>query len=227
VLVESLGLQQKSVQVFGLDDGGAPRWSPATLASTVASDKLRLALTTSASGTSLLAWTDLRSGSGDVYAAAVDLGGALGVQLGANVPYGCGGNPAGSMTGTSRPAFGQEASLQMTNPLATQPAGSLGFFFWGVAPAPGFPCGPLVPGFGMAGPGQPGEFLVDLNAGYVAVFAGVWGGLPNTLGSSFLVPFQAGLLGQSLYVQGLMVDLSAGATMPFALTGGMQVRVGA
>lgn len=226
VLVESLGLAQKSVQVFGLDGTGALRWSPATLASTVPSDKLRLAHTTTASGTSLLAWTDQRTGSADVYAAAVDLAGGLGLTLAANLPYGCGGNPAGSLTGSPRPGFGQSITLRMTNPLASQPASSLGFFFWGIAPAPGFPCGPVLPGFGMAGPGQPGELLVDLASPYVALFGGVWGGIPNTLTNSYVVPFAPGLAGQSLYVQGLMVDLAAGANLAFGLTNGLQVRIG-
>lgn len=233
VLVESLGLLQKAVVVFGIDGAGNPRWSPATQASTFASDKLRLGLTTTTSGTSVLAWTDQRSAAADVYAQAVDLSGAVGLPdgLGQLVPYGC-TNPAGSLVATAdplgngRPTPGDFVQFDLTNPLGTQPAGSAGFLVYGTQAAPGYPCGVAVPGFGMAGPGQNGEVLVDLGAPYVATFVSLWGGGGTSVTGFVGIPYDGAVLGLSLFVQGLMVDLQPGAPLVFGLSTGVELRIG-
>lgn len=224
VLHEPLVPLLKEVRVFGLDGLGAIQWS--TAASTVPSEKLRLALATTPSGSSLLAWTDLRGAGYDIFGQAVGLDGAVGLTLAQALSYGCFVNPIGSLVATGRPAYGTTTNLALSNPLGTQSAGSLGFLFFGVQPAPGFPCGTSVPGFGMAGPGQPGEVLVDLGAGSVGVFAGVWPGAPAVLGYDFAMPFVASLLGQSLYVQGLMLDLAPAAPVVFGLSEGIWLRAG-
>lgn len=234
VLVESLGLLQKAVVLFGVAGDGSLRWSPATSASTFASDKLRLALATSPGGRSLLAWTDQRSGAADVYAQAVELGGAVGLPhgLGTITPYGCGTNPAGSLVattspaGSGRPTPGEAVQLDLTNPLGTQAAGAAGFLVYGLQAAPGFPCGIPLPGFGMAGAGQPGELLIDPGQPYVITFAGIWGGGSTVVTTFFAVPFDGALLGLSLYAQGLMVDLQPGAAIPFGLAGAVALQIG-
>jgi hypothetical protein len=224
-LVESLGPQLKSVQVFGLDGLGAVRFGP-VLASTFASDKLRLALTTTRSGSSLLAWTDQRSGAADVFGAAVDLAGNLGVSLASSTPYGCSG-PAGSLAAAPRPAFGTTVTLAVTNPLATQGTGSTGgFFLFGFAPPPAFPCGTALPGFGMAGPGQPGEYLLDPAGASIAVFAGIWAGAPGSVAMPLPIPLDPALGGVDVFVQGLMVDFAPAAAVPFGLASAVRLRIG-
>lgn len=221
VLVESLGPQQKSVQLFGVANSGTPAFAP-VVASTVASDKLRLAHAVTSSGTHLLVWTDLRSGNSDVYGAGVDARGTLGVTPAVTTLGGCGLNPAGSFAVTGRPAIGTTMQWTLTNPALTQPMGSLGFFFLG-AGTTGFPCGIPVAGLGMSAPGAAGEVLVDLGQGYASWFAGTWGA---PLSFPFSFPFVPPLIGSTLYVQGLLVDLTAGALVPFGLTNGARLLVG-
>lgn len=226
VLVESLGPQQKSVQVFGVTGAGTTAFPPVT-ASTFASDKLRLAMAASPSGSQLLAWTDQRSGVADVYAAAFDARGSLGVGVGVATLGGCGGNPAGSLTVAGRPAIGTTTQLLLTNPLASQAAGSLGFFALGVGGL-AFPCGVAVPGFGMS-PGTPGEVVVDLAQPAVLLLGeagGLWNGsAPVAFGLA--VPFDPNLLGTTLYAQGLLVDLTTpNPAVPFGLGNGVRLTIG-
>lgn len=227
VLVESLGLGMKSVQVFGLTNAGAPAFPP-VVASTFASDKLRLAQASTPSGTQLLAWTDARSPAGaDIFGAAVDLRGQLGVQIGVTTMGGCTGqNPPGSLVVTGRPAVGTSMNWQLTNPLGTQTAGStLGIFVlsWSTV---GFPCGVAVPGLGMGGPGATGEVFIDLNGGYLTFFAGVWSGVPTMLTSPFAMPFDGSLVNLTLYLQGVMVDLAPAAPVVFGFSEGARLVVG-
>lgn len=227
VLVESLGLLQKSVQVFGLTNAGTAAFPPA-IASTFASDKLRLAHTSTPSGTQLLAWTDARSPAGaDVFGAAVDMRGVLGVQVGVTTMGGCTGlNPPGSLAVTGRPAVGTSMDWQLTNPLGTQTAGStLGLFVlsWSTV---GFPCGVAVPGLGMGGPGASGEVFVDVNGGYLTVFAGVWTGVPSVLTSPFAMPFDGSLVNLAFYLQGVMIDLAPAAPVVFGFSEGARLVVG-
>ncbi|MBL8747855.1 MAG: hypothetical protein JNK78_01750 [Planctomycetes bacterium] len=226
VLMEDLGLLQKSVRLFGLTNSGAPAFPPVT-ACTVASDKLRLAHAATASGTQVLAWTDSRNPTPDLYAAAVDLNGQLGVQLGVTTMGGCGGfNPVGSLAVNGRPAVGMDMEWQMTNPLATQAGGSsLGIFILAFG-ATGFPCGVPVPGFGMSGAGASGEVLVDTTGAYISFFGGVWAGAPSFVAMPFSMPFDPTLVNVPLYLQGLMVDLSLGAGVVFGLTQGARLVVG-
>ncbi len=228
VLEESLGAGLKKVLVFGLDGAGTPMW-PTVAASMVASDKLRLALATNTSGTCVLAWTDLRTGtfSGDIFAEAVDAAGNLGVTLAVATAYGCGSNPAGSLTAVGRPALGTPMTLRLDNPLGTQAGGAtLGILFLGLGADPGFPCGTSIPGFGMAGAFQPGEVLLDLLAPYVGLTGGIWAGVGQTVPFPYTAPMQPGLLGQALYAQGLLVDLTPAAAVLFGLSTGLRLVLG-
>lgn len=223
VLVEDLGLLRKSVQLFGVDAAGGPRHA-AVVASSFASDKLRLGLAATPSGTSLLAWTDQRSGAADVYGAAVDVAGNLGVTLGTATALGC-ASPPNSLVAVGRPAIGGTVALAADNPLASQGAGSTAaFVFLGLGAAAGGPCGLPLPGFGMAA-GQPGELLLDTAQPNVGLYAGQWTGAgPVTL--PYAAPFAPGLLGVDLFAQGLLVDLAPAAAVPFALTNGLRLRLG-
>lgn len=222
VLVENLGLLQKSVQLFGVDAAGGQR-HPNVVASSFASDKLRLVLATTPSGASLLAWTDNRAGGGDVYGAAVDAAGNLGVTLATTTALGC-ASPANSLAASGRPALGATIELAVNNPLGSQAAGgTLAFVFLGLGGVP-LPCGLPLPGFGMS-PGQPGELLIDTTLPYVGLYAGVWTGAGPVL-FPYATPSAPSLLGQSLFAQGLMVDLLPAAIVPFALTNGLRLQLG-
>lgn len=223
VLVEDLGLLRKSVQLFGVDAAGGPRHA-AVVASSFASDKLRLGLAATPSGTSLLAWTDQRTGAADVYGAAVDVAGNLGVTLATATVLGC-TSPANSLIASGRPALGATIALGASNTLGSQGAGStLAFVYLGGGPAPGGPCGLALPGFGMA-PGQPGELLLDPGLPNVGLFAGAWTG-PGATALPFAAPLQSSLLGLDVFAQGLLVDLAPATSVPFALTNGLRLRLG-
>lgn len=223
VLVEDLGLLRKSVQLFGVDAAGGPRHA-AVVASSFASDKLRLGLAATPSGTSLLAWTDQRTGAADVYGAAVDVAGNLGVTLATATVLGC-TSPANSLIASGRPALGATIALGASNTLGSQGAGStLAFVYLGGGPAPGGPCGLALPGFGMA-PGQPGELLLDPGLPNVGLFAGAWTG-PGATALPFAAPLQSNLLGLDVFAQGLLVDLAPATSVPFALTNGLRLRLG-
>lgn len=221
VLVENLGLLQDSVQLFGVDAAGGQR-HPNVVASSFASDKLRLGLATTPSGASVLAWTDNRAGGGDVYGAAVDAAGNRGITLATATALGC-ASPANSLTASGRPAFGATIQLAVDNPIGSQaPGGTLAFVFLGIGGVP-LPCGLPLPGFGMVA-GQPGELHLDTNLPNVGLFAGVWLGAPVAL--AYVTPSAPSLLGQSLYAQGLLVDLLPAAAVPFALTNGLRLQLG-
>jgi hypothetical protein len=226
VLVESLGSLQDTVQSFGLDQNGATTF--ATTVSTAASDKLRLTSAHTLGGATLLAWTDNRSAAADVYAQAIDFAGGLGLTLGQMLPYGCGLNPAGSLVvggdpfGNGRASPGNVLTVDINNPLGTQPAGSAAFVIYSLG-AIATPCGFSLPGFGMA-VGQAGELLLDPNLGLM-LLAGISGGV-TPVRTYLLVPPTVSVVGISIYTQGLMVDLSPAPAVTFGLTTAVDLRIG-
>lgn len=221
VLETSLGAQQRQVTVFGLDTAGTALFPP-TAASTVASDKLRLALAATPSGTSVVAWTDKRTDGGDVFVHALDAGGSRTIQLATAAPYGCGVNPAGSLVPVGRPAIGMESGFQLSDPLGVWPAGLIGAVFLCVQAAPGFPCGVVAGGFGMAGGGAPGEILVDIGAPNLPL-VDTYGGPGTMVSVAFTLPLDQVLLGMPLYAQGAVVDLPA---FQFGLSNGLALTLG-
>ncbi|MBM4062689.1 MAG: hypothetical protein FJ265_16570 [Planctomycetes bacterium] len=227
VLETSLGNNRHKVLAFGLDGAGAQLWPPAA-ASTVASGKLRLHVDTTASGTLLLGWVDERAGSYDydVYMQALDLAGALGVRLGAAAPYGCGVNPAGSLLTNGRPALGTTMQIGLTNPLGTQATGALSALVFGFGAPANYPCGIVTPGYGMAGPGQPGEVLVDLQQPNAALLGAPWAGPSSPSWFAFTPPLQAWAIGVVFFAQGVLLDTAPGAQVPIGLTGAVRLAIG-
>ncbi len=147
------------------------------------------------------------------------------------VPYGCGMNPAGSLAVLSGdPMVGTVLTLSADNPLAAQAPTSPALSFLGVAlsPAPLTPCGPQIPGFGMAGGGAAGELLISVSPpGFLFAQPGTpWYG-PGTP-SAFVLSFPPDpqLVGVSLYTQGTIVDPSPGAPVPIGLTDALQLTIG-
>ena len=225
VLEESLGLNQKKVLLFGLDATGSPRWTPATDACTFASDKLRLQIATTASGVSLLAWTDHRAGTPDAIAQSVEIDGVPGIHLGTAVPYGCSGNPAGSLTSQGRPAVGTTMMLGITNPVGTQAVGSLPVLALALLPDAAYPCGSSQPGFGMSGPNVPGELLIAPGSA-ATLFGSPWAGPGQPTMFPFSLPLGAWLLGVNVYAQGLLFDPSPSAAVPIGLSSALHLTIG-
>ncbi len=143
--------------------------------------------------------------------------------------YGCGLNPAGSMTVLSgAPSLGSSVTLGIDNPLGTQAAGSLPFLALAFGPAPGFPCGVPLPNFGMASAGASGELLIGVSPPnpFLTLAGPAWTGAGSPAPLPVAIPSTATLIGVSLYGQGLLFDPSPGATVVFGLTEGAELVVG-
>jgi hypothetical protein len=213
-------------KVLGLrvDRSGALTFGAGVDVSTAAGPKLRLVASGTDGGSLLAAWSDRRSDAGDVYAQNLDLDGALGDRLATVLEYGCGTNPPGSLTFAGRPAVGTTMSFGVDNPLGTQAPGALAVLAFGLLPAIAFPCGALLPGFGMAGP--LGELLLAQSAIAWTPIGGPW------LGAGVPVPFQlalppdAGLFGVGIFAQGLMLDLQPAAVTPRGFTTAVRLTIG-
>ena len=159
--------------------------------------------------------------------AALFLVAALGCPSAAQsaTPYGCGTNPPGSLQVFSgQPAIGQTLTLAVDNPLGTQTADSPALLFLSTAPDPSFPCGTLLPGFGMAG--EFGELLIATTSPNPFQQLGpvTWpgSGLPALF--QLAIPSKPGLVGKSLYVQGAIVDLFS--PVGVGLTEGLELVIG-
>jgi hypothetical protein len=222
-LVQPVGGLTKKVQGLRIDLTGASQWVPPVDASTVASDKLRLQAGITPSGMAVLAWSDARIDTANIIAQNVDTFGRLGDHTATSISYGCGVNPAGSMVVVGRPSLGGSSQLRVTNPIATQAAGSLAFLVLGFGAPATYPCGQSAPGLGMA-PNGIGELLIDLTAPSTSTFGGLWFGSPVSFGLN--IPLNPSLDGLPLYAQGALFDTAAGATNPIGLTEGVRLAVG-
>ncbi len=133
--------------------------------------------------------------------------------------YGCGVNPAGSMTVVSgTPTLGQTVTLGLDDPTGTMGTPSSTFVAVSAFADPAFPCGTALPGFGLSAPGAFGELLIG-NPVFVqtgAPFTGATVAIPLT------IPAQPGLVGQTAYGQGLLLDPG----LRFGLTGGVEFLIG-
>lgn len=120
------------------------------------------------------------------------------------------------MIGTT-PVFGVD------NPLDTQSAGSVSFLTVAAAPAPLFPCGPSIPGYGMAFAGAPGELLVAFPP--VLVLSGpAWTGAGTPAPIPLPVPGNGALVGVPFYVQGVLFDPFT--AIGIGLTNGIEIQIG-
>ncbi len=143
------------------------------------------------------------------------------------LPYGCGVNPVGSLAVSSgAPQIGTTLVLAVDNPLGTQASGSLPFLGLALAPAPGFPCGPVLPGFGMAFSGAPGEILLSVTPPnpLLTVAGEPWTGSPAPV--ALAIPANPALAGMEVFTQAALVDLAPGAGVPVGLTDALELRIG-
>ncbi len=137
-------------------------------------------------------------------------------------PAGCGINPNGSAVVLSGgPFLGTTITLGVDNPTGTQNPGALANLLLGFAPTANYPCGIEIPGFGMTGP--TGELLVDLS-NHVALPGGPWTGPGNAVPIQITIPPTVGLVGASLYTQGVMLDITG--AVPIGLAGAQELCIG-
>ena len=145
------------------------------------------------------------------------------------VPFGSGVNPPTSLSilsGSS--SIGDTLVFGVDNPLGTQAPGATAILALSLAPDPHFPGGTLLNGYGMAGPGAPGELLVSLApSDFLSPLLGgiQWMGTGLPAPIPITVPDDASLVGTSLYAQGLLLDSSAAFGVRFGLTVGLRVTV--
>ncbi len=140
------------------------------------------------------------------------------------IPYGCGVNPPGSFTVISgAPSLGTTMTFGVNNPAGTQAVGSLPFIALSLQPDPAFPCGTVVTQFGMV---ENGELLIAAIPPPFAIVGGpAWDGV-SPAPVDLPVPFDTSLLGGTIYVQGLMLDVMPGASVIFGLADAFQLIVG-
>jgi glucose/arabinose dehydrogenase len=142
---------------------------------------------------------------------------------------GCGVNPPGSLV-LEEPmaAIAETVHFTLDNPLGTQSAGAATVLALSAAPDAAYPCGALIPGFGMAGLGALGELLINPLPGAVLdpVPGPPWKAAPATL--AVKVPFLFTLVGQKVYLQGAIVDTTfgGGSGAGIALTEGLELVIG-
>ena len=133
--------------------------------------------------------------------------------------YGCGVNPGESLVSLGgAPDLGGTWRLGVDNPLGTQPPGSVAFLRVTLAPASGFPCGLIRPGFGMTGPGADGEILIVLSQTVVGLGPSVWAGPGVPAPFDLVVPNDPSIAGVCGYAQGILIDSTAAFGVPFGLT---------
>ena len=226
-VLEQIGATQNDqVRGFQMDFAGNVVWTSATYASTFASDKLRLVCASTRSGAAVLSWTDLRTSPGDTVVQAISSNAQLVPVRNATTYYGCGLNPTGSLFVNGGPSLAGTAVIFVDNPAATQSVGSLPIVLLTTAPAPGFPCGVPLPGYGMVGGGAPGELLVDPATEVLNWILPPWAGsgLPSSV--AVAVPYDVAFVGVQLFLQGAIVDFAPGAGVPIGLTAAARWTLG-
>jgi len=138
---------------------------------------------------------------------------------------GCGVNPPGSLRVQSgSPRLGTRMTFGVDNPFGTQRVGSIPMLLASWNADARRPCGTLVAGLGMSAPGASGERLIA--APTLTSRTGTpWQGPGIPAPVVFQIPTSTSLLGRTLFVQGRLVDGSAGALIPLALADGFALTL--
>jgi hypothetical protein len=140
--------------------------------------------------------------------------------------YGSGLNPPGSLLLLSgNGSIGALTVLGVTNPLATQPPGSIALLAVSVLPDPNFPAGTPLPGFGMSAPASFGELLIALPQ-ELLLGPSIWAGPGFPSAFPIGIPLNTNLIGAQIHFQGLIVDPPASLGVPFGLTEGLRLTIG-
>ena len=129
-----------------------------------------------------------------------------------------GGNPTGSMVVTGIPIIDTTMTLGLHNPLATQSRGSTTLLAVGAKKlSPGI----RIPGWGMAGSGATGEFLID--SVLVIVPGPAWTG--SAANYPIPVPADCSIFNANLFAQGAILDATS-VRAPIGLTNAVDLVVG-
>ncbi len=139
--------------------------------------------------------------------------------------FGCRNPEATLRVLQGEPIPGTTLRFGLRNTVGTQSAGSIPFLATSLVPYPMFPCGFLLPSFGMNGAG---ELLVRVNGPNLAqpIQSGMpWAGLGTFATIDINLPPSPSLLGTFLLVQGLLLDGTPGSVR-FGLTEAYELRVG-
>tara|TARA_R110002072_G_scaffold87129_3_gene196631 strand:+ start:44194 stop:45264 length:1071 start_codon:yes stop_codon:yes gene_type:complete len=135
-------------------------------------------------------------------------------RVSSTLVYGC-NNPAGSLSINGNAELGQTLQFALMEPTGQLPTPAVSALALAATRDINFPCGTLLPGFGLAS-GSAGEVLLG------SIDALATG--PTFLGGSAIMfvtlPNQASLLGQEFYFQGLLASTRVG------LTRGVAIRIG-
>lgn len=139
------------------------------------------------------------------------------------VPGG-GANPPGSLrVSTGSFGLGSTVTLDLDDPSGDFAAAGVGAFLFALGPDANLPAGTAVPGWGMSGPGDAGDLLVDLTS-VVEVLAGTpWApGQPSQL--TVPLPSNPAFVGIEVWLQGALVGVSGGSPS-VGLTNGLYERL--
>jgi len=134
---------------------------------------------------------------------------ALEQAPGTALRYGCDPAVRGSLTLRSGEArLGQTIIVGVDNPLGTQGSNSAASVWMSRQADALYPCGTLLPNFGMSGPGANGEILVNRNAGVLikTVVGGRWTAPGSPAMVPIVLPTALSWIGQSIYLQGVLTD---------------------
>lgn len=164
------------------------------------------------------------------YWCAVHLPGMVG-SVTVNAPvgqvnvFGTGVNAAGSLRVSSgSPGIGGQLVVALENTADPTAGPGLGLAFFATAPDLAFPSGTLLPGFGLAS-GAPGELLIDITPpNPVAQTAPKPWAVGQPVTFQLPIPNDPGLVGQSIFVQGALIDTSAPDGI--GLTNGLELVFG-
>lgn len=138
---------------------------------------------------------------------------------------GCGVNPEGSFRVLAgSPRLGTNMTFGVDNPLGTQAPGSVPMIIASWNADARRPCGTLVANLGMSAPGTSGERLLAAPA-LSSRTGTAWTGPGFPAPVVFKIPANASLVGRTLFVQGRLVDGSAGALIPLALADGFALTL--
>jgi hypothetical protein len=142
--------------------------------------------------------------------------------------YGCGTNPPDSLVAVEgAPALGSTVTVGVDNPLSTQGWGSIPLVAVSFSPDPNYPCGTLVPNWGMTAPGAMGELLIGIVApDPAALLVGApWTYAGYAAPVDLPIPPIPMLVGMTAYVQGILFDSAATYGIKFGLTEAFELHI--
>lgn len=136
---------------------------------------------------------------------------------------GCDPNATGTLSVQSgAPQIGTVIVFGIDNPYGTQAAGSTTWLRAAFAPAAAYPCGFSKPGYGMAFAGAPGEILLSLNPTPFSFNGTAFGGAGTPGLVTIPVPNNLGLVGTTVFSQGVIFDSVGASGVRYAVTDGLE-----